>query len=175
MMPSSADPAPIIVAAVFAPPDLAWLDGLRRAHFPPERNQLPAHLTLFHHLPPSLSEELRQRIADLTRGVPCLVAKAAGLISLGNGVAVRIESDALEELRDILAEAFGGLLTPKDAAGWRPHVTIQNKVSPDKARALMAELGGTFRQRSLRIAGIATHFYRGGPWEPISRHMFVGG
>jgi hypothetical protein len=28
----------------------AWLDGLRREHFPPERNFLSAHLTLFHRL-----------------------------------------------------------------------------------------------------------------------------
>ena len=33
--------------------DQAAFDRLRTAHFPPERNQLAAHLTLFHHLPPS--------------------------------------------------------------------------------------------------------------------------
>lgn len=27
-----------------------WLDRLRRDHFPPERNLLRAHLTLFHRL-----------------------------------------------------------------------------------------------------------------------------
>ncbi|RZL99804.1 MAG: 2'-5' RNA ligase family protein, partial [Sphingomonas sp.] len=46
--------APIIVTAVFGAEDFAWADGLRRAHFPPDRNIVPAHLTLFHHLAPSL-------------------------------------------------------------------------------------------------------------------------
>lgn len=175
-MPASADHppilAPIIVAALFAAEDLAWLDGLRRAHFPPERNQLQAHLTLFHHLPPSSADELKQRLSAMTRGVPRPAAQTAGLMSLGGGVAIRIASGALEELRGELAEAFAGLLTPQDAAGWRPHVTIQNKVAPEVARALMKELSQSFRDRPLRIAGIGTWLYRGGPWEPLSRHMF---
>jgi len=39
---------PLIVTAELAPEDFAWLDALRRHHFPPERNQLRAHLTMFH-------------------------------------------------------------------------------------------------------------------------------
>jgi 2'-5' RNA ligase len=168
------DPAPIIVAALFEPSDLAWLDGLRRAHFPAERNVLAAHLTLFHHLAPSVAGELRQRLSGLTREFARPPAQAAGLISLGNGVAIRIASTSLESFRAELAEAFTGLLTPQDAAGWRPHVTIQNKVGPAAARALLAELIPTFRQRAVRIIGIGTYFYRGGPWELVSRHMFTG-
>lgn len=167
-----ADPAPIIVAALFAPEDLAWLDGLRRAHFPPERNQLTAHLTMFHHLPPSSADELRQRLSSVTRGAPKPPARTAGLMSLGRGVAIRIDSAALEEVRDDLATAFAGLLTPQDSAGWRPHVTIQNKVAPEEARSLMTELSASFSDRPLRIAGLGAWLYRGGPWEPLSRHMF---
>jgi len=37
-------PAPIIVTAVIGREDQAWLDTQRRAHFPSERNLLPAHL-----------------------------------------------------------------------------------------------------------------------------------
>jgi hypothetical protein len=36
----------------------AWADGLRRAHYPPERNRLKAHVTLFHAFAPSLRDEL---------------------------------------------------------------------------------------------------------------------
>lgn len=35
-----------------------WLEGLRRAHFPAERNLLSAHLTLFHKLGVSQIERL---------------------------------------------------------------------------------------------------------------------
>lgn len=35
-----------------------WLDDLRRKHFPPERNLLCAHLTMFHQLSPLHIERL---------------------------------------------------------------------------------------------------------------------
>ncbi|MFV0622794.1 2'-5' RNA ligase family protein [Sphingomonas sp. ac-8] len=165
--------APIIVSALFGAADHALLDGLRRRHFPPERNQLAAHLTLFHHLPPDLAPELRQRLAAETRGVPAPRARIAGLLNLGRGVALRIESLELETIRGRLAEAFAGLLTPQDRAGWRPHVTIQNKVEPARVRALLAELEPDFRPRPIAIAGLASWWYRGGPWEAISRHNFA--
>lgn len=164
--------APLIVSALFAPADQAWLDALRRAHFPPERNQLAAHLTMFHHLPPSSEPELRHRL-NAAAQEPAPPAEAAGLINLGRGVAIRIVSPALVALRDELAAAFAGLLTPQDAAGWRPHVTIQNKVMPHAARALLLQLEPTFAQaRRLAIAGLGVWRYRGGPWEAVSRHMF---
>ena len=165
--------APVIVSALFGAADQAWFDRQRRAHFPPERNHLPAHLTLFHHLPPGLAAEVSQRLRDETRGAPAPVARVAGLMSLGRGVAYRIESDDLSAIRARLAEAFAGMLLPQDAAaGWRAHVTVQNKVEPAEARALLATLQAGFQPRPVAIAGLAAYWYRGGPWEPLSRHMF---
>jgi 2'-5' RNA ligase len=165
--------APIIVTALFGRQDQAWFDALRREHFPPERNQLDAHLTLFHHLPPSAESELKHRLTQATRGLRAPTARAAGLMSLGRGVAFRIEAPALTAIRRDLCEAFSGLLTPQDAGGWRPHVTIQNKVSPSVAKLLLAALSREFRPRDVEITGLATWWYRGGPWEPLSRHMFA--
>ncbi|WP_294391800.1 2'-5' RNA ligase family protein [uncultured Sphingomonas sp.] len=165
--------APLIVSALFAPTDLAWLDGLRRAHFPPERNLLAAHLTLFHALPPSAEDELKSRLAEASRG-PRPDAQASALMNLGRGTAIRILSPDLERIRAELADAFGLLLTPQDRAGWRPHVTVQNKVSPEDARALQRMLGEDFRPRPIVIAALAVWRYRGGPWEPVSRHPFRG-
>ncbi|ODP38720.1 2'-5' RNA ligase family protein [Sphingomonas turrisvirgatae] len=153
--------------------DQAEFDALRRAHFPPERNVLDAHLTLFHHLPPSIEDELKRRLSEATRGQRAPVARAAGLMSLGRGVAVKIESPGLAAIRRDLCEAFGGVLTPQDAGGWRPHVTIQNKVAPAVAKLLLVTLSSDFRPREVEIAGLAAWWYRGGPWEPISRHMFA--
>jgi len=164
---------PIIVSALFGAEDAAYLTGLRRLHFPPERNHLDAHLTLFHHLPPSVVDELKHRLTQETRGTAPPRAMLAGLMNLGRGVAFRVESPELEGIRESLREAFATLLTPQDAGGWRPHVTIQNKVEPSIARALKAELEADFRPRRLAIAGIGCFHYRGGPWEPISRHMFA--
>ena len=163
-------PAPIIVTAVMGREDQAWLDRQRTAYFPAERNVLSAHLTMFHHLPPSLEGEVRQRLGEVARQ-GAVEARVAGLISLGGGVAYRIESPALEDVRGYLADVWAGLLTPQDRAPWRPHVTIQNKVAPEEARALLDTLKPGFRPRPLAIAGFASWWYRGGPWEPLSRHM----
>jgi hypothetical protein len=171
--PPVTGPAPIIVTALFGGADATWFDAVRRRHYPPERNQLAAHLTMFHHLPPSLAGELKTRLASETRGVAAPRARIADLISLGEGVAYRIDSDELRAIRARLADDFTGLLTPQDQAGWRPHVTVQNKVRPDVARALQRELEQDFVPRPVAIAGLAAWWYRGGPWEALSRHMFA--
>lgn len=164
-------PAPIIVTALFGRADQAWFDGLRAAHFPPERNYLSAHLTMFHHLPPSAADEVTHRLAQAVReGAP--EARLAAPFSLGRGVAYRIDSAGLVAIRAQIAAAFAGLLTPQDQAGWRPHVTVQNKVEPPMAKALLATLAADYRPRPLTIAGLASWWYRGGPWDPLSRHMF---
>ncbi|PXA82984.1 hypothetical protein DMC47_44565 [Nostoc sp. 3335mG] len=163
--------APIIVSALFDGAAFRWLDGLRRAHFPPDRNVLPAHLTMFHHLPPSLGPELARRLAEATRR-ECPRATASGIIDLGRGVAIRIDAPDLAEIRAELAEAFRPMLTPQDAAGWRAHVTIQNKVPPATSKALFEDLSRTFEPQPLRITGLASWWYRDGPWEPIKTFRF---
>jgi hypothetical protein len=54
---------PLIVTVLMAAPDQAWFDRLRIAHFPPERNHLAAHLTLFHAIPPMLASVLEAGMA----------------------------------------------------------------------------------------------------------------
>ncbi|TVV76855.1 2'-5' RNA ligase family protein [Sphingomonas solaris] len=166
--------APIIVSALFGPADFAWLDGLRRTHFPPDRNVIAAHLTLFHHLPPTLLPELAGRLKTATSRIPRPEAMIDRVMSLGRGVALGVRSPALLAIRAELADAFTGCLTPQDQAGWRPHVTIQNKVPPAEARALQTALSAGFSPRPLVIAGLAAHHYRGGPWQTIARYPFSG-
>src|SRR6185503_1428137 len=88
----------LIVTAELAAEDFAWLDGLRRRYFPPGRNQVPAHLTIFHAIAPSAERELRGRLADLAAG-PAPAAHLAGVMDLGGGVAFRVVSDDLDGLR----------------------------------------------------------------------------
>lgn len=166
-------PAPIIVTALFGPEDQAWFDERRRRYFPPERNVLAAHCTMFHHIAPELAAELKRRLVAATRNMPRPAARIAGLLNLGRGVAYRIESPDLEEIRAELADAFATMLTPQDRAGWRAHVTIQNKVAPAQARQLLNELSAGFTPRPVSVVGLAAWWYRGGPWEPLSRHMFA--
>ncbi|HVM36957.1 MAG TPA: 2'-5' RNA ligase family protein [Sphingomicrobium sp.] len=163
----------LIVTAELAAADFAWLDGLRRRHYPAERNRVPAHLTIFHALPPSAEGELRSRLAALT-GEPAPRAVAAGVMDLGGGVAFRIVSDELDWFRERLADDLHGLLGAQDSRGWRPHVTVQNKVAPRTARQLKAELERGFQPRPLQIAGIGLHRYREGEWETLAVYRFRG-
>lgn len=165
--------APIIVTALMGDADFAWADGLRRTHFPAARNRVPAHVTLFHHLPPALAPELGRRLADEARACPP-VATIARVLRLGGGTAFGIDSSDLAGIRARLADAFAGLLTPQDAAGWRAHLTVQNKVSRAAADGLHAQLADDFRPRPLAIAGLAAWRYLDGPWERLSTHMFRG-
>lgn len=166
--------APIIVTAVIGGEDFTYLDSLRRAHFPPERNHLRAHITLFHHLPPSIEHELCALLQDEARGCDPQ-ARLASLINLGGGVAFRVDSPDLDDIRAALAGRFAPLLMPQDRNPWRAHVTVQNKVKPAQARALLTDLAGDFRPRPLALAGLAAWWYRGGPWEPIAAYAFRTG
>lgn len=165
--------APIIVTAQMGPADFAWADGLRRAHFPVERNQLPAHLTLFHHLPPSALEEVKQRIRRMCAG-PAPAARLSDIMLLGGGVAFRAESPDLLAMRAELADAFTGSLTPQDSAPPRLHITVQNKVTAAEAKLLADMLRRDFSPRPLAIAGLAAWHYRGGPWELAFEGRFRG-
>lgn len=163
----------LIVTAAMGPEDFAWLDAQRRAYFPPERNQLSAHLTMFHALPPS-SEAEAARVLAREAAAPQPQATIAGIMNLGRGVAYRVVSDELEAIRRSVAAQFHGLLTAQDSQGWRPHVTIMNKAEPAAAKALLRELEAIFQPRPLKVAGLELHRYLGGPWEKIGRWSFRG-
>ena len=164
---------PLIVTAELGREDFVWLDDLRRRHYPPERNRLPAHLTMFHAIPPSAQDELRQVLRTATQ-LPSPRAWVAGIMNLGGGVALRVASDELIAIRAGIAERLHGLLTAQDSAGWSAHVTIQNKVPPREARALIQAVGEQFAQRPVRISGLGLHRYLGGPWETLRTYSFRG-
>jgi 2'-5' RNA ligase len=163
----------LIVTAELGAEDLAWLEGLRRRHYPAERNHVPAHLTMFHVLPPSVESELRSRLAEVAKRAPPN-ARLEGLMDLGGGVAFRVFSPELDRIRDELADGLHGMLGPQDRRGWRPHVTIQNKVAPKVARALIATLERDFRPRPLTIRGFGLQRYHDGRWEKLAIYAFRG-
>ena len=163
----------LIVTAEFGGEDQALFDRLRAAHYPTDRNVLHAHLTMFHALPPSAEGEVRARLAEVSREAPPS-ARLHGLMDLGGGVALRIVSDELDAIREELADGLHGLLTAQDSGGWRPHVTIQNKVAPKVARALASSLEQGFRPGPLRISGLGLHRYLGGPWDTLAIYKFRG-
>lgn len=165
---------PFIVTAELPRDVFAWADGLRRAHFPPERNHLEAHVTLFHALAPSLFDELKPLLARLTGEYGPMPARVTGLMSLGRGTAIALHSPAMANLRERIAEHFHGALTAQDSHPLRLHITVQNKVTPTEAKTLQAELAETLIPRDFRFTGLGLHIYRGGPWEAVNRWGFRG-
>ena len=153
--------------------DFAWAEGLRRAYFPADRNVVPAHITLFHHLPPSLLPELARRMKALCAG-PAPVARLGEVLLLGRAVAYRVDSEELLAIREELADAFAGLLVPQDQGSPRLHITVLNKVEPRQAREVADAMRATFRPRPLKIAGLAAWHYRDGPWELAMKASFRG-
>lgn len=167
-------PAPIVLTATMGREDFAWADRLRRTHFPPERNHIPAHITLFHHLPPSVCGELSRLVARIAGERPPPPARLTEVMTLGRGVAYRIESPALLAVRDEIADALAPMLTAQDQGRPRLHITVQNKVVSAVAKALHAELAAGFTPRPFVIHGLALWWYRGGPWEMIAEKPFRG-
>ncbi|MCG7360655.1 2'-5' RNA ligase family protein [Roseomonas sp. ACRSG] len=166
--------APLILTLGLDAASFARLDALRQAHFPPERNHLSAHLTLFHALPGAMLAEISANLETLAAGTPPPVLRFAGLRSLGRGLAFTVESPALVQLRGLLASAWHGLLGPQDRQGFRPHVTVQNKVEPATARALLAELEAGFTPWEGQGVSLLLWHYRGGPWEPAGSFPLTG-
>lgn len=149
------------------------MNALRQAHFPPERNHLAAHVTLFHALPPSCEAELREVLARLATG-PAPEGRVEGVMSLGGGTAIRLSSPAVLALRDDLAERFWPLLSAQDRHRPRLHVTVQNKVAAAAAKALQAELAPSVQAEAFRFHGLGLHVYEGGPWRHVKSWSFRG-
>lgn len=170
----SAGHAPLILTAMLPAELHRRFTDLRREHFPPERNYLDAHVTLFHALPAHCEAEARRYLAQLAGEHAPIAGRIEGLMPLGGGTAIRLSSPGLLELRDRIADRFHGLLTAQDNHRPRLHVTIQNKVTAKEAKALQAALAGTIQPAAFTFRGLALYRYLGGPWELIREFVFRG-
>ena len=138
---------------------------MRARHFPADRNLVPAHVTLFHALPPDGVALVASTLACFPRErFPVRVAAVRGL---GRGVAFMLDSAELARRRGAVARAFHGRLTRQDGSGFRPHLTVQNKASPDAARDLLARLAASFDPETVDAGAFHLWRYRGGPWDHV--------
>ncbi|MBV7256844.1 2'-5' RNA ligase family protein [Pacificimonas sp. WHA3] len=161
------DAVPLILTALMERSAFARFDALRRAHFPPERNLLGAHITMFHHLPGPQSAEIVRELKDAARHETRMAARASRLHFMGRGSSIIVDSEALSEFRARLAANWAPLLVPQDSQGWRPHVTVQNKGEGKAAKALYNRLSDEFTPWPFIIEGVSLWWYRGGPWEKL--------
>lgn len=169
-MPAPSEP-PLIVTAHVDDDLFAELDALRRRYFPPELNRIPAHISLFHNLPGEHVASILRDLDDACRAMKSIDLEPAAPMFLGRGVALAYRSDDLTRLHGRLAQSWKAWLTPQDRQPFKAHVTIQNKVDRDSARALFEEMGALPTPVG-RVDGISVWRYLSGPWESIKTCRF---
>jgi 2'-5' RNA ligase len=162
---------PLILTLALDAEAEAFFDRLRLQHFPPERNFLKAHLTLFHNLPPREPAIIENIEALCTQQQPFLL-QVAGVVSIGRGVAYKLESAVLQNLHRQWQQQWQPWLISQDKQTLWPHVTVQNKVTPEEARALLQQLQSTFTPFEVQATGLRLWNYLGGPWELVKSVPF---
>lgn len=160
---------PLILTVRLDDESQAFFDKQRELYFPPDRNFLKAHLTVFHQLPNNIVTEQYFQGFKL-KPFPINVT---GLFGLGSGVAYSLQSDLLIAVRKTVANDFAEVLIPQDRQGFRPHITVQNKVSPLKAKELLHLLSETFTPFITQAIGLDLWTYLGGPWEHKEFYAFT--
>lgn len=148
----------------------AHFDAERTRLFPAGRTQVGAHVTLFHAVPGELEAQVRNDLVQACR--PTFAVGVAGVLPLGRGVAYALASPELTRRHRALQQQWWPHLTAQDRQGFRPHITVQNKVSPAEARSTLALLRRTFRPYEIDATGFVLWRYDDGPWTELARFDF---
>ena len=163
MIDGSRDERPLVVTLQLEPAAQARFDAERAELFPAGRTAVGAHVTLFHALSAYLREDVENELGRLAVTPPFTVA-VTELFSLGRGVAYRLAAKQAQRLHGHLQDRWRPHLTRQDAQRFRPHVTVQNKVAPQVAKATLDRLQATFRPAVTQAVGLALWRYDAGPW-----------
>lgn len=163
--------APLIITLLLDEQSFAFFDALRKQHFPPERNFLAAHLTLFHQLP-GAEPRIKKDIDLLIKHQEQIALNVTGVTFLGGGVAYKIESTELQQLHKDLQKNWAMWLFPQDNQKLWPHITVQNKVPAPIAKELYNKLVENFSPFKAWGKGLCLWEYCGGPWKHIETLYF---
>ena len=165
--------SPIILTLQVDEDSAARFEAARERWFPPKLNRVPAHCTLFHALPGEDRERVARAVAGVCARAGPFPVPVEAIMPMGGGMAYRMRSARLDALRADLACAFEGELTKQDAAGFRAHVTIQNKVTKDTAAACRAVMEAEFAPWEATAEGVQIWSYEGGPWGAVGAVGFA--
>jgi 2'-5' RNA ligase len=143
----------------------AHFDQLRRQYYPPERNTVPAHVTLFYRLPGGQAREIKALLAQVAAKEKAFPVVVGEVKAMERGVGILLYAPQLSALREALAAEWWPWLTDQDRSGFQPHVTIQNNVSAGEARQTRRTVLAKFHPPRLRALGLHLWRYRDGRWE----------
>ncbi|MEO6502627.1 MAG: 2'-5' RNA ligase family protein [Jatrophihabitantaceae bacterium] len=163
-----AEQRPFVVTLEIDDEAQARFDRERAALFPPGRTQVGAHVTLFHAVPAAQEPAVLAALAAAAVREPFGV-EVFELMPLGRGVAYRLRSAELLALHRQLQSSWWDGLSAQDRQGFRPHVTVQNKVSPEVASRTLAQLRHGFAPFEITARALRLWRYDGGPWIGLAR------
>jgi 2'-5' RNA ligase len=164
--------APRILTLQIQEPAFSYFNNLRKQYFPPQLNYLDAHITLFHHLP--ATEVITNVLEQVVVQQPLFPVEVTGIMKLGRGVAFQLRSKELVQLQENLKQHWQEWLIPQDRQKFRPHVTVQNKVSATEALMVYEKLISSFQVFCTTGLGLSLWEYLGGPWQKIKDYTFSG-
>lgn len=147
-----------------------FFNSLRKKHFPPSRNFIDAHLTLFHSLP--YEDEIIDAVKDLCKRQMPFELFIKEVVSIGKGVAYKIESAELLQLHKTLQSKWQNFLSLQDRQKLGPHITVQNKVPVQEVKQLLHELKTNFTPFSTSATGLQLWEYLNGPWKLVEYFVF---
>ncbi len=165
------DNLPLIVTLLLGDAAFNFFEAQRQRYFPPERNFLQAHLTLFHHLP-STEQKITDDLYEWAQPTKAFEMNITAVASIGKGVAYKIESVELMQLHKTMQQGWQQWLKPQDKQKFWPHITVQNKVSPTMAKETLQELQKDFQPFTAQALGFGLWYYENGPWRFAEEYRF---
>jgi 2'-5' RNA ligase len=161
---------PLVVTLALDAAAQQRFDAERARLFPAGRSAIGAHVTMFHALPGELEEQAR---IDLVHEAgPPFPVGVAGVLPLGRGAAYALAAPELVRRHRALQQRWWEHLGPQDRHGFRPHITVQNTVTPAEARATVAVLRRAFRPYEAQAAAFVLWRHDDGPWTELARIPF---
>ena len=169
---NNADNPPLILTLQLDTETHRFFTEQRTRFFPEALNFLEAHVTLFHRLPSESVVQITKDVTTIAASLSPFVLEVTGLRNLGRGVAYSLTSRELLRLREELAQSWSDWLTAQDRQRFAPHVTVQNKVTPEQAHETLSLLQTGFTRRTAEAVGLALWRYDGGPWHLLQVFPF---
>ena len=138
-----------------------FFEEKRKFYYPNYCNFVPAHLTYFHAAP---NNELFLNSLKAVADIQQILMETECILPFNNGMAYAAKNDYLQRLHAVLQQNFIKDFSGKDRKIWKPHITIQNKVTTYKAKKNYQELSANFEPFTFKAEGFNVYEYANKKW-----------
>lgn len=143
---------------------------LRKKFYPAYCNYVDAHVSLFHHVKAD-ADVIESCVKTLALHHPIKLS-VTGVCNFKKGVAYEIVSEELMSLHQQMQAMLAPYLISKDRKTFRPHITVQNRVTAFKASQTAAALCAQFSPYEIRAMGLSVWTFERGPWKHVRDILF---